>query len=65
MAPTFLYRELTWARITMGATFSLGVFADSRISVDVAREPTTNGLALAAAIFLAPRAGGRFREPAN
>ena len=49
-------------RHTMGPATSLGVFAGSRISVNVVPEPTTIGLALAGAILLAMRAGGRCRQ---
>ena len=53
-----------WRR-TMGPATSLAVFADAGIGVSVVPEPTTIGLALAATIFLAMRAGGRVRQSSN
>jgi hypothetical protein len=52
-------------RHTVGPATSLGVFADSAISESAVPEPTTIGLALAGAIFLAMLAGGRVRQSSN
>jgi hypothetical protein len=52
-------------RHTMGPATSLGAFADSELSVNGVPEPTTIGLALAAAIFLALGASGRVRRTAS
>jgi hypothetical protein len=52
-------------RHTVGPATSLGVFADSGLSANGVPEPTTIGLALAAAIFLALRPGGRVRRTAS
>jgi hypothetical protein len=48
-------------RHTLGPATSLGAFASSGIGESVVPEPTTIGLALAAAILLAMRAGSRVR----
>jgi hypothetical protein len=49
-------------RHTVGPTTSFGAFAESGASVNVVPEPTTIALALAGAVFLALRAGSRFRS---
>jgi len=52
-------------RHTLGPATSVGLFADSSLAANSVPEPTTAGLALAGALFLAVRATGRARRLSN